>query len=951
MSVDKLIKLADKFSISDETITQSENDRLAFIQKFPLEKLKDLKIDEFVLGTDENSFCYWLEFKKIGFGIGGGNASKFGIYRTKNKEETVYATGYGKNKTYLNNQAAEAYFSDLIRNILNALDYTSSEKIDQIRALEIPMWNMVLQKILGIYYPDKFLTIGSPAVLIKCAKELELKNIELSNDNSILINYECKKAISNIPQFSKWPYEKVGNFVWEIFDGEDEKGKRQKSKQYWLYAPGENAHLWDQFYKDGIMGLGWNKIGDLAQFKSRDEIKKALASAYGDNGSKRNDVSANDDFLNKIKIGDTIIVKKGRGELLGYGIVQSDYEYDNNRTDYNKIRKVDWKLKGNWKVDFNLVLKTLTDITKYGSEDPEYDTYYEKLIGIMTAGNSNNELKEIPLEAKVLYAYLKSYLSHRKIQSEILEEEAPTRGGGFLAVGILHRYDIQADTKGILKKTPFNLEFESATGNYLEALKLLKENYPEFSTAYIKNNQMNFPLNTILFGPPGTGKTYNTINQALELCGEDLNGLSRSSIKDLFKKRVDEGRIVFCTFHQSMTYEDFVEGIKPVEPTNDGDNVIYRVEDGIFKKLCKRVLNSEKVKTTSKSNFSSFDELYSAFIQKLKEIISELDENEVHFFPSRRSNVKLINIETNNISTCGESANSDETITKEKLKRIYDKFSTPEEIKSIVKDLREVGTDIGWTTNYYAVFKALKDFENGAKATAAERKNLPYVLIIDEINRGNVSQIFGELITLIEEDKRLGNPESIQVQLPYSKDWFGVPPNVYIIGTMNTADRSVEALDTALRRRFSFTEMPPKPELIKNEGKAENGIINGTELSALLETINMRIEKLLDKDHMIGHSYFLSVEGIKDLKSAFQNKIVPLLQEYFFGDYGKIGLVIGSKFFNIKVEKVDEDFFAPFEDYDSSPLVERKVYHLKNIQDMSDEQFIEALNNLQRRNK
>ena len=223
----------------------------------------------------------------------------------------------------------------------------------------------------------------------------------------------------------------------------------------------------------------------------------------------------------------------------------------------------------------------------------------------------------------------------------------------------------------------------------------------------------------------------------------------------------------------------------------------------------------------------------------------------------------------------------------------------------------------------------------------------PYVLIIDEINRGNVSQIFGELITLIEEDKRLGNPEAIQVQLPYSKDWFGVPPNVHIIGTMNTADRSVEALDTALRRRFSFIEMPPKPGLINTEGKAENGIVNGIELSVLLEIINKRIEKLLDKDHMIGHSYFLSVEGLKGLKSAFQNKIVPLLQEYFFGDYGKIGLVIGSKFFDIKDNQVDEDFFAPFEDYDSSPLIERKVYHLKNIQDMSDELFIAALNDLQ----
>ena len=163
---------------------------------------------------------------------------------------------------------------------------------------------------------------------------------------------------------------------------------------------------------------------------------------------------------------------------------------------------------------------------------------------------------------------------------------------------------------------------------------------------------------------------------------------------------------------------------------------------------------------------------------------------------------------------------------------------------------------------------------------------------------------------------------------------------------MNTADRSVEALDTALRRRFSFTEMPPELDLIKTEGKAEKGI-NNEELSSLLETINKRIEKLLDKDHMIGHSYFMSVKDLTDLKLVFQNKILPLLQEYFFGDYGKIGLVIGSKFFDIKDSPVGDDFFAPFEDYDSSSLLERKVYHLKNIKEMEDEQFIEALNILQ----
>ena len=312
MSINKLQELAGKYSLSDEIVEQREKDRLSFVEKFPLNKLKDLSIDQFVQGTDDNSFCYWLEFKKIGFGIGGGNASKFGIYKTKNNKEIVYATGYGKNKIYLDNQAAKDYFSDLLNKILKALDYTRRDEIDKIRELEIPMWNMVLQKILGIYYPDKFLTIGSPTVLIKCAKELGIQNIEHSSDNSILINYECKKAISKNPQFSKWSYEKIGTFIWETFDGENKKRKRKRkeSKQYWLYAPGENGHKWQEFYDKSIMGLGWDEIGDLKQYFNRDDIKKALVNAYGGKGSKKNDVSANDDFLNKISIGDIVIAKK-----------------------------------------------------------------------------------------------------------------------------------------------------------------------------------------------------------------------------------------------------------------------------------------------------------------------------------------------------------------------------------------------------------------------------------------------------------------------------------------------------------------------------------------------------------------------------------------------------------------------------------------------------------------
>lgn len=212
-------------------------------------------------------------------------------------------------------------------------------------------------------------------------------------------------------------------------------------------------------------------------------------------------------------------------------------------------------------------------------------------------------------------------------------------------------------------------------------------------------------------------------------------------------------------------------------------------------------------------------------------------------------------------------------------------------------------------------------FKNLCKK-ALEGKDKPYILIIDEINRGNIAKILGELITLIEPSKRIGESEGLQLTLPYSGESFGVPRNLYIIGTMNTADRSIALLDTALRRRFEFVEMMPDSEYLKDKKISDSG--NTIELDRLLESMNNRIEFLLDREHTIGHSYFMDVESIEDLCKVFKNKIIPLLQEYFYDDYAKIIAALND---NGMIKEKNKSQFSDLFDGKFSELDSEKVVY------------------------
>lgn len=580
---------------------------------------------------------------------------------------------------------------------------------------------------------------------------------------SIEQNYSSFLKIQNICKEKKeLPYQ-LSEKAWYSLKSNNNLNQ-QKSRKFWLYAAGEKSYKWNDFYKESIMALGWDNLGNLKNYHSQDEIAQELQKYSSKDSYPKNDSKANWEFANKMDIGDIVYVKQGLEPiLLGRGIIESDYIYDDTRNEYKSIRKVRWTHNGVYNVDFNELdikqwnQKTLTDIS-----ENKYKDFCKKIEKVF-----NNNAKED------------------------------------------------------------------------------------------KKNMNSQPRNQILYGPPGTGKTYNTVIKAIEITNPELiqkdkdgNVENYKTLKEKFDELKQQGQIEFVTFHQSYSYEEFVEGIKPDLESNE---LKYKLEDGIFKKIC----NSAKINIEG-----DFEKIYSQFIE-------EIDEN--HEFKTQKGSFK-IRVNDNDGLTIRTGDNFEKetcgTITKEQIKnQTFTSIGRKQKLEAITKYLKE---KYGLT---FSVSNTVK----------------PHILIIDEINRGDVSKIFGELITLIEEDKRIGKEHQMTVTLPYSREPFGVPNNLYIIGTMNTADRSIALLDTALRRRFDFEEMMPKPELLRGKD------IEGIDLEQLLTQINDRIKNEYDRDHQIGHSYLMGVENKEQLERAYKNRILPLLNEYFYNDIDSVAKILNCK--------------------------------------------------------
>ncbi len=612
-------------------------------------------------------------------------------------------------------------------------------------------------------------------------------------------------------------------------------GAAPTGPRYWKVAPGKNAVAWPDWKERGIAAIGWPELGDLTNVSKAEFDKRAAKCAKDHEYGKG--MSQVWTFRN-IRPGDRIVANQGKHTVVGIGTVVAGYFFEPGThivegEDYPHHIKVTWEDTAPRAVEQYGWLRTIIELSK---ED------FDALL----AQESATEVKP------------------KKVEPPPLPCE---------------------------------------------------------------------PRNIILYGPPGTGKTYSTVRRALELIlgAEKLEGLGEKGLMALFREHQARGQIEFVTFHQAYGYEEFVEGIRPLLNQAADAQVRYEIHDGVFKRIALRAA-AEGLRIDGV--LPEFDELWELLVRDLNSegarVVKGQSGKTYQLSMSTQGSIWTSPCEVDEENAVLSVGEGHQVASKENA-ALYWKFRAelgpePDKLtyeKTTALFAREKGGSGGnhytalWIV--YTQLLALSRSAGPRKAELIDRvarvqqaidkpgptttfsfsaKSPQYVLIIDEVNRGNMSKILGELITLLEPDKRLAARSELKLPLSYTPQHrFAVPPNLHVLGTMNTADRSIALMDVALRRRFTFEELMPDAGVIRfalRERVPDKAFI---ELVAdVFEALNDRIRFLYDRDHQLGHSYFLDVADVESLRVVFLDRIVPMLQEYFYGAWDKICIVLGCPY-------------------------------------------------------
>lgn len=764
-----------------------------------MQNLGNMTLDEYTNLNRDNSFCYWLESKTHDLGsIWGGSSYKFGIYRYDKRPDQpsviVSDEEYAWYKKYKASNRDEAFEIVLkaITSIASAADKGDFQAIEDETTLGV----VVKWKIAFLYAKENLLPFYKREMLEELASHFgyqELSKAKIYKLQEFLMKEKGEKDLFDF-------YDELLDIL--------ENEKHSFKTKVWLFAPGENAHLWNECKESQTMRLGWDKIGNLSNYKNREELTKALQVAFNkEDTSFPNDSLALWQFAHDIHEGDIIYAKKGISKIVGRGVVESDYYYDDTLSTYRHTRKVKWTHIGTWDFPSNKkILKTLTDITKdqefiknlnniivegkditkpSKSSQPTTSSHYWWLV----ASPDVWKFSDIKIGDIQPYTLLNDNGNKRRIYQNFLDAKAGDRVIGYASTPTLQ----------------------------IVALGEIAKDTDDKHLYFRKTEQLLCPID------------YSLIKSYEEL--QDMECMAGGGRGTLFKVTEDE-------------YQILMEIIRKENPLPATNTPLAYSDSDFLSEVYMSYPDLQRLK---------------ALLRNKKNIILQGAPGVGKTFTAERLAYTLMGV-----------------IDKQRVEMVQ--FHQNYSYEDFILGYKP-NADGGFELKHGVFYKFCKKAQN--------TPDKDFFFIIDEINRGNLSKIFGELLMLIENSYR-----GKEIKLAYTDELFSVPKNLYIIGMMNTADRSLAMIDYALRRRFSFFEMKPG---FSTEGfKKYIASLSDERLNSIIERIQALNDAICKDDSLgsgfcIGHSYFCNQSEFSPewLQNVIEYDIEPMLKEYWFDDIQK----------------------------------------------------------------